>query len=279
MSTALAPSRTPLAPNRDIARFSAEGYVLIDERLDAAVIDEARARLDAMLARVGPEHRPECLVEPHAHAVDWQFWLSLCRHPRVLDHVAACLGSDELLLMMSHLIVKPPRDGLPLLWHQDNTYWPSVHGTEIVTVWLALDDADLENGCMEIIPTTHVGAPALQQLPTDGSDLLRTQVAVTPAQEATAMPAALKAGAMSIHDSFVIHGSKPNTSARRRAGYTMRYGDARTVRVDAADHGKPVYYVRGSGQHLLPGIHDLRPQRPLPANARPDLSQAPAPRF
>ncbi len=65
----------------------------------------------------------------------------------MLDAVEQVLGPD-LILIMSHLIVKRAGDGLPVAWHQDNTYWYSMQGTDVTTVRLAIDDTDQANGCM-----------------------------------------------------------------------------------------------------------------------------------
>jgi hypothetical protein len=62
-----------------------------------------------------------------------------------------------------------------------------------------------------------------------------------------AVPLEMKADSLSLHDSYVLHGSEPNTSERRRAPYTMRYANARTVTVDTREHRVPVYLVRGGG--------------------------------
>jgi phytanoyl-CoA hydroxylase len=251
--------------NLDPRRFSHEGYCVVRDPLPLPVVDAADRRLGRLLRDLGPDLRPEWLVEPHVWASDWQDWLELCRHPQVLDQVAACLGCDELILMMSHLIVKPANDGLPILWHQDNTYWPSVDGTDVVTVWLALDEVVVENGCMQVIPSSHAGYPRLEKMPTDGRDLLKVQVQVSTAMVESAVAIELARGTYSIHDSFVVHGSLANVSPRRRAGYTMRYGNAATVRVDVPAHQKPVYYLRGDGSHRQPDIIDLRPGMAMPA--------------
>ena len=131
----------------------------------------------------------------------------------------AVLGPD-LILIMSHVISKRPGDGLPVAWHQDNTYWHSVQGTDVGTVWLALDDADLANGCMQVIPSTHEGYPEMDKVSTGENDLLGLTVEVTPDMVAAAIPLEMRAGSLSIHDSYVLHGSEPNTSNRRRAAYT-----------------------------------------------------------
>ena len=67
-----------------------------------------------------------------------------------------------------------------------------------------------------------------------------------------------------IHDSFIIHGSGPNRSARRRAGLTLRFANAATVAVDLAKHGKPVYYVEGDGSSMADGLRDISRGKPLP---------------
>jgi ectoine hydroxylase-related dioxygenase (phytanoyl-CoA dioxygenase family) len=169
-----------------------------------------------------------------------------------------------VVLLMSHLIVKPAADGLAVAWHQDNTYWPSVHGTDVLTAWLALDQVDLGNACMQVIPRSQAGHPALEKIPTGGQDLLKVTVQVDAAMVSAAVPIELARGEFSLHDSFIIHGSGPNTSARRRAGFTMRYANPATVRVDLDRHWNPVYYLRGDGRSLLPGMVDLRPGRALP---------------
>ena len=179
--------------------------------------------------------RPEYMTEPHAKDA---FWLELCRHPRVLDCVQSVLGPD-LVLIMSHLIVKRAEDGLPVAWHQDNTYWPSVHGTDVGTVWMAIDDTDRANGCMQVIPCTHAGYPDMEKILTDGKDLLGLSVEVTDEMKAAAVALEMSAGSLSIHDSFILHGSEANTSGRRRAAYTMRYANPKTVKVDAQSIGCP----------------------------------------
>ena len=154
--------------------------------------------------------------------------------PRVLDAVEQVLGPD-LILIMSHLIVKRAGDGLPVAWHQDNTYWHSVQGTDVTTVWLAIDDTDQANGCMQVIPCTHDGYPELDKVSTGADDLLGLTVEVTNEMEEAAVCLEMAAGSLSVHNSFVLHGSDSNTSGSRRAAYTMRYANAKTVRVNTGE--------------------------------------------
>ena len=235
-------------------RYVADGFCVFRDVLSETEILEVRDELDQTIATMPDrmtvykdgEHkevdaRPEYLTEPHAKN---DFWLKLCCHRRILDAVESVLGPD-LILIMSHLIVKQPQDGLPVAWHQDNTYWHSVNGTDVATVWLAIDDTDESNGCMNVIPTSHNGYPELDKVATGSDDLLGLTVEVTPEMEAAAVALEMKAGSLSIHDSYVIHGSRDNLSDRRRAAYTMRYVNANTVTVDTNEHWVPVHLVRG----------------------------------
>ena len=261
------------AANTDVTRYAAEGYCLFRDVLPESEIEVARVELNTMLANL-PERqvvykdgenkevdaRPEYLTEPHPKH---PFWLELCRHPRVLDAVEAILGTD-LILIMSHLIVKRAEDGLPVAWHQDNTYWHSVQGTDVSTVWLAIDDTDRTNGCMQVIPCTHEGYPEMEKVSTGGDDLLGLTVEATSEMESAAICLEMNAGSLSMHDSFVLHGSEANTSGRRRAAYTMRYANANTVTLDTDEHWVPVYLVRGEAGENTDRYVDIRPSQPLP---------------
>jgi len=261
----------PKLPNINSADYPQEGFCLFRNILNTQEIIETRKELDAMLANL-PERqivykdgenkevdaRPEYLTEPHPKHT---FWLELCRHPRILDAVEEVLGPD-LILIMSHLIVKRAEDGLAVAWHQDNTYWHSVQGTDVTTVWLAIDDTDQANGCMQVIPCSHEGYPELDKVSTGGDDLLGLSVEVTPEMASAAVCLEMNAGSLSVHDSFVLHGSKANTSGRRRAAYTMRYANTKTVQVDTTEHWVPVYVVRGELSN--PNYIDIRPGQQLP---------------
>ena len=110
---------------------------------------------------------PTYFGEPHTRA---RGWMDVCRHPRLLDAIEACIGHDIILVYSSFFI--KPADGLnddgveaQVAWHQDNNYWPAVHGTEgVITVWIAIDDASADD----------CGGPTLSRSPALASALLLT---------------------------------------------------------------------------------------------------------
>ncbi len=239
--------------NTNPRQFSTEGYCVFDQTLSNDEIAHARAELDKLMAE-NKDVRPEYLTEPHVKSL---YWLELCRHPKVLDAVRSVLGND-LVLIMSHLIVKPAREGKKVAWHQDRPTWTSVKGTDIVTVWLAIDNADTGNGCMNVIPSSQQGFPEMAIVYEKGDDVFNLKVEVSPELEKLAVPVELAAGEISIHDSYILHGSDANFSERRRAGYTMRYANAKTTRVDVANHFGPVFLVSGEVGENIAKVTDIR---------------------
>ncbi len=263
---------TPL--NTDPTQYPTEGYCLFPNVLPPEVVSHYLQELEVLIAAMPAkitvymdgeykevDARTEYLDEPHSTS---SVWLELCRRPHILDAVESILGKD-LILIMSQLIVKAPDDGLAVAWHQDNTYWHTIQGTDVGTVWLALDDTDRENSSMKVIANSHAGFNELPKIKTDGSDLLGLKVEVSAEMEQSAQYLEMKAGSLSIHDSYIVHGSDRNVSGRRRAAFTMRYANALTTEVNVHEHWVPIYLVRGSGGPQAAEYVDIRPGKPLPA--------------
>ena len=248
--------------------FAEKGYCLFPSVLESQEIITLRQMLDAALATplpyIAESHRrdpgaldrPGYLGEPHARALAW---LEICRHPRIVDAVEAVLGPN-LILVFSSVFIKQPFDLTEVAWHQDNSYWPSVHGTDVATLWLAIDDADDTNAAMQIIPGSHQGHRELAMLPSGENQMLSRKVAVSTAEQERALTLSMRAGSLSIHDSFILHGSPANHSDRRRAGYTIRYCSTDTAWVDTAAHPIPVFLVRGEAGARGIDYTDLKPE-------------------
>ena len=253
--------------NTDPARFNTLGYCLFRNMLAAEEVAETRRMLSAALVQRLPQpyealkphealiDRPEYVGEPHARD---GHWLDLCCHPCLLDAVESILGPN-LILVYSSLFIKLPDRPVEVCWHQDNPYWPSVHGTDVITMWLAIDDADAGNCAMKVIPGSHRGHREMDTIPAGDNQMLNAKVAVPARAEAKAVTLAMPAGSLSIHDSYIVHGSNANPSGRRRAGYTIRYCSTDTAWVDTGAHPIPVYLVRGKEGRHNRGYVDRRP--------------------
>lgn len=164
---------------------------------------------------------------------------------RVLDLVEPITGPD-IVLWSSHFICKDPYVGRATPWHEDSAFWEgrltSYDG--IVTVWLALDRSDRENGCMRVIPGTHRNGFSRYEAVDTIRNTFERQIADA-VDETQAVDFELERGQCSLHDSRIVHGAKANTSARRRCGYTMRYLPAASRVIPETNPGHKVWLARG----------------------------------
>jgi ectoine hydroxylase-related dioxygenase (phytanoyl-CoA dioxygenase family) len=230
--------------------YDTEGYCIARDVLDAGLVQEASDHI-AWLMSKNPELRPEDL---HSELMsDDAFWVRLISDDRLLDIAAQFVGPD-IALFASHYISKPPFDGQPVLWHQDSSYWP-LEPMEVVSLWLAVDDADQENGCLRVIPGTHTMPVQPLQAKTDTANVLGSQIDPSLVDESKAVDVCLKAGDVEIHHPNTIHGSNANNSPRRRAGLTIRYIPAST-RIVTTKQWPSAFLLRG---HAVPGVNHYLP--------------------
>jgi phytanoyl-CoA hydroxylase len=194
------------------------GWTVCRGVLDAELIEEARLHLD-WLQRRNPTLRPEALG--HTLITNDPFWVRLVADDALLDIAQLFVGPD-IALFASAYLSKPPHDGQPVLWHQDGGYWP-LDPMEVVTLWLAIDDATPENGCMQVVPGSHRStlAPILPR--TEVANALSSGMDENLVDKSKAVDVVLRAGDVSIHHPNIIHGSNANLSSRRRCGLTIRY--------------------------------------------------------
>lgn len=252
---------TQAIANPAVEQFEREGYVFFRNVLDADLIQEVRDHV-AWLQEKNPNLRPEQLG--HSLMTDDPFWVRLVSDDRLLDIAEQFIGPD-IALFASHYISKPPRDGQAVLWHQDGSYWP-LEPMEVVTLWLAADDATRENGCMRVIPRTHHTELQEMKPRTDVANVLNSGIEESLVDESQAVDFILKAGDVSVHHPNIIHGSEANHSDTRRCGLTIRYIPA-TTRILLGD--KPdkfsvtpegrwpsAFLLRGEA---VPGVNDYNP--------------------
>ncbi len=174
---------------------------------------------------------------------------------RIIDCVADLLGED-VIAWGSHFFCKMPGDGRAVAWHQDASYWP-LTPSHAVTVWLAIDDADLDNGCMKFIAGSHHSGHLTYKKSSPEEHNVLDQTVVNAESFGTGIVVDdLKAGQASIHNDLLLHGSDANMSARRRCGLTLRYAAAH-VRAGMQWNEKGII-IRGSD----PSGHWKNPPRP-----------------
>lgn len=141
-----------------------------------------------------------------------------------LEQVVRCLGVKNPALLQSMYIFKPPRIGGEVICHQDSTYLYT-EPESCIGFWFAIEDATVENGCMQFIPGGHRG-PLKQRNYRISQTLTRTEVMDdTPWPMNEVVAAEAKAGTLVIFHGRAPHYSGPNLSDRSRHAYTLHVID------------------------------------------------------
>jgi len=199
-----------------IAEYHDKGYVVPDYRLPEAQLQEIRDRHTALLQR-HPEFRDNASVLLN---YDLGF-LNYARDPNILDMVEQVIGPDICLWNMS-FFAKPALNGKKTPWHQDGQYWP-IRPLATCTVWIAIDAATAENGCLRYIPGSHKVNRLLAHVRKNDPDCtLNQELRPEEYDESQAEDLILEAGQMALHDVYLAHGSEVNRSPHPRRGMTMR---------------------------------------------------------
>ena len=201
----------------EVNRYHEDGYVIPEYRLPEETLQDIRADYDRLLTR-HPEFRDYC---PMLLRYDLSF-LNYARDPNILDMVAQVIGPD-IILWNSSFFAKPAVNGKKTPWHQDGEYWP-LRPLATCTVWLAIDEATVENGCLNFMP----GSQKRKELRPhrtnkDPNFTLHQELLESEYDDDKAVPLELEAGQMSLHDVYLLHGSEANDSGKPRRGMTMRF--------------------------------------------------------
>ncbi len=202
-----------------VGAFNRDGFIKGIKVFDEEEALENRSYFDKLL-KIALEAGQDSYSISTAHLRHAKVY-DLLTHPQIVGYVKDLLGND-VIGWGSHFFCKMPFDPKATPWHQDASYWP-LTPTKTVTVWLAIDDADVENSCMRFIKGSHLHGHLPFKRIDDMSTVVLDQIVEDALNYGQMVDVELKAGEVSIHSDLLLHGSEKNESDRRRCGLTLRY--------------------------------------------------------
>jgi phytanoyl-CoA hydroxylase len=267
--------------DEQVKTFRERGYLYYGPVLSPGELADLRAALtrvqngesEASPESIGNMQKNEKTVVMQIVNI-WQAEPAFYRHlfqEKIVPLVAQLMDTDTVRVWHDQVQIKPPVNGGPTLWHQDHPYWPVIQPADLVSAWVAIEDADEANGCMSMVPGSHkwgphkggtIGTnpetwgpdPDLSQLP-EGIDI-------------TPVPVPVPAGAVVFHHCLTWHGAPPNRTERSRPaiavhympGYTRYEPEGKTHLVEKHIHVAPGATLTGdhfptvyeNGQMLTP---------------------------
>lgn len=224
--------------------YQTQGYWLHKKPLfSIEKFDRLQRIFEQILAQKDPTLRADQLDVPHFKYPElFEFLLA----DEVLDIVEPILGPN-IGLWSSHFICKEPEIGRATPWHEDSAYWNGRMDRmdQILTVWLAIDHSDRENGCMRVIPGSHSNEFSDYEDVDTSKNTFGRQVSPNTIDESKAVYFELETNESSLHDARLIHGATSNNSNRRRCGFTMRYFSLESHVLKKRNKNHPVWLCRG----------------------------------
>ena len=217
-----------------LAVYRADGHVTVPDVFPAARMDEAIADAvrwgDEALERLSVRERRWYVDEgargatvlrklDNPHTVRASF-AALARDRNLTDLVESLIGPG-ISVYFSQLFFKPPHGGGPKPAHQDNFYFGPSDPEGVITAWIALDDADEENGCLSYGRATHLRTLLPHAAPEDRPFDLQISDAEVARLEMRAAP--VPKGGVSFHHGGTVHRSADNRSHRWRRACAFHY--------------------------------------------------------
>jgi phytanoyl-CoA hydroxylase len=244
------PGYEPSWRARALARFRDDGFVAMDGILSATEIADAKAALtDLAHRRTSNEHvefqeepfytaggnddridDPELRVRVIRNFCQAEARLAaLASHPRLQRLVDGLIGEGHALLQDTALL-KPAYHGAEKPWHQDAAYFDQSPIEEVIGVWIALDPATVDNGCMQVVPGSHRDGPIRHYHVRD----CQIEDAHVSVDRAVVVP--LQPGGALFFSALVHHGTPPNAGPRRRRAVQFHFKSARCRTMTFAEH-------------------------------------------
>jgi phytanoyl-CoA hydroxylase len=233
-----------------VARYAEDGYLAVADLLTPAEVAEARTALDDLIhGRVAsyeglqpePEFKdvwPTLNASERADRVRKLFLFAdyeprlkalATRHVSLQTLLTRLLG-EPCRLIQDMALLKPPHVGTEKPWHQDAAYFGWGPPEKVIGVWIALDPATAENGCMHVLPGTHREGPVAHTHARD------CQIADERVQVERDVIVPLAPGGALFFSSLVHHGTPPNNSPHRRWAVQFHYAAESCVPIDRVQH-------------------------------------------
>ena len=231
-------------------QFDQEGYCLVPDFFDATDVQLMRQELqqlrdagqlmnkctdtDGKTYTDAYVNLQICPLSPHS-----ALFRSLPYYGPVGDAIARLI-TPPFVLQLDQIFVKPASCGYGTNWHQDNAYFAAAQQEphKGVGMWIAIDDTNVANGTMRLIPGSHKG---MRQHRRD----LQSDHFITCADsvdESLAVPVEVQAGGVAFFNFGVVHCTKDNRSAHDRAGLALHFAETDII---SYDHAQDWPHIRG----------------------------------
>jgi phytanoyl-CoA hydroxylase len=220
-----------------VAKYQQDGFVVIEDFLSPHELEFWRIALDEAVAKRGGNKMPD-RKEVYGKGDDadksyydnvfdqlinlWQDndkMQQVMLDERLGEMAAQLSGADGIRIWHDQALIKKPWAN-PTSWHLDTPYW-SFTDRRALSIWVALDDATYENGCLFFIPGSHLKTTF--DNPGIGKNMGAIFTTYPQFKNSKSVAAVMKAGSCSFHNGLTIHGAHANMTSGFRRAMTCAY--------------------------------------------------------
>lgn len=258
-----------------VAQFERNGFLNAGPVLDDSEVQRLSDALDAVID-TGPDGFGEGEAKPvlfrdmsgGSGTPVWQIvniweasepFRELIAHPFIVKAMCQLTGFANLQVWHDQVQYKPAEAGGATTWHQDAPLWPSIEPMTPVSAWIPFDDAEIENGCMWMVPGSHKWGNQMAYLNTQGHRRKREEgfidldpfdiPADSEIQKVEPVACPVKRGEVHFHHSLTWHGSPENHSEFPRRALAIHYMTSEAV-FTGRDHAMRKFITIGTGEAM-----------------------------
>lgn len=218
----------------EIEAYQRDGFLLLGEFLTVDELPELRAAVGECVEKMGKvkiggaEAREMVEGDSYYDRVFlqrvnlWKIHDAIKKfflNPALGEMLCKLAGIDGIRIWHDQTLQKPPWAN-PTGWHLDNPYW-SFHSPDAISIWIALDDATIQNGCLYYLPGSHKLANY------DNVDIGEEMAALFEVypeyRRIEAVPVEMQAGMAAVHNGLTAHAAGPNMTPYWRRAMTCAY--------------------------------------------------------
>ena len=245
----------------EIANYRTDGFIVVRSLLGPENIEACKAALTGLAVGTIAPGQTKLMYEtgvdparlkPEEREFAIRKYMDFCEDAPALKDAAFSarlhLILDQLLgqgrvLMQEMALVKPPRIGGEKPWHQDAAYFRVTDPGLVVGVWIALDEAPRANGCMELVPGTHLagGVPHVHE-----NDFNRCRIVPEKVLAGQRVAIEMQPGDALVFHSMLHHYTAPNTSNMRRRAVQYHYHQLGAVWGGVEEHRQLFHDAEGN---------------------------------
>lgn len=243
-----------------VAFYQTNGYIQLFDVLSPSELAEVRAALDdANRIALDARHHTSSGEYEKVFVQKVNLWTvhegmrRYVLNPRIAEIARRLAATPRVRLWHDHALTKMPGDSRESPWHQDLPYWP-MNEAGALSCWMALDDVDERNGCMQFVPGSHAWGKFEPIRLVDAQDLFGL-VPEPETKDFTPVVMRMPAGSCTFHHGLTFHYASANSTDRpRRAVITIYMPEGVTY------SGRPHVVTDGLGLQVgAPIAGDLFP--------------------